>query len=99
MKLLIMQSSPASCHFLPLRWFSDTLNLCSFFSVRETKFHTNTKQEVKSYFVYFSLHAFSEETERQKPLKWMVVGIPRNTCSNFMPLRSINDDKYFSGLG
>jgi polysaccharide pyruvyl transferase WcaK-like protein len=45
MELLIMQSSPASRHFLPLRsncsqhLFSNTLNLCFSLSVRDPVSH------------------------------------------------------------
>jgi hypothetical protein len=51
-KLITMQSSPASCYFFPLRskYFPqhpvpNTLNLCSL--VRDTKFHIHTKLQVK----------------------------------------------------
>jgi hypothetical protein len=47
MKLLIMQSSPTSCHFIPLRskyspqhLFSSTLSLCSSLNVRGQVSHT-----------------------------------------------------------
>jgi hypothetical protein len=62
MKLLIMQSSPASFHFLPLRskyspWHPvpDTLNLCSSFRATEAKFRTRIRQQIKSHFriLYF----------------------------------------------
>jgi hypothetical protein len=46
MQLLIMQFSPASCHFIPLRpnillntLFSNTLNLCSSLNVRDQVSH------------------------------------------------------------
>jgi hypothetical protein len=53
MKLLIIQSSPASRHFLPLRskcplqHSSQTPSICVLPLVWETKFHTQTKQQVK----------------------------------------------------
>jgi len=58
-KLLIMQSSPAFHHVLPLRskYYPQhpVLKHLSSLSVRETKFHTHTKQQIKNYcFVYFN---------------------------------------------
>jgi len=49
MKLLMMQSSPAPCNFLPFLLsilYSDFLSQCSSLCVR-AKFHSHTKQQVK----------------------------------------------------
>jgi hypothetical protein len=59
MKLLIMQSSPASRHFLPLRSKYSSLSpsqrpsVCVFHLVWETKLHTVMEQQVKSWFCIF----------------------------------------------
>jgi hypothetical protein len=49
MKLLIMQSSPVSCYFLPLRskYAPQHPVLIHPLQVWQTKFHTHIKQQVK----------------------------------------------------
>jgi hypothetical protein len=72
MKLLIMQSSPASRHFpllcpniLLSNLFSDT-SIYVFLWVCWTKFHTHTNKRYSHGFVYFNLYVFRKETGKQK---------------------------------
>jgi len=56
MKLLIMQSSPASCHFLYLRSIYSPQHPPLMYVlplIWGTKFHTHTKQQVKINFCVF----------------------------------------------
>jgi hypothetical protein len=66
MKLLIMQFSPTSYHFIPLRskyspqqpvlkYPQSVLSLIS-----ETKFHLYTKLQTKLLFLYFNLYVFRQ---------------------------------------
>jgi hypothetical protein len=70
-KLFIMQSPPASRHFLALRSkyspqhpSSNTLSLCSPV-VWETKLHTHTKQ-IKLQLLDFKLYVSRDETEDKR---------------------------------
>jgi hypothetical protein len=48
-------SSPLGPNILLSALFSKTLNKCSSLSVRETKFHTHTKQQQNYNSIYFNL--------------------------------------------
>jgi hypothetical protein len=84
MKLLIMQFSPTSCHFIPLRskyslstLFSYTLSLCSSLNVRDQVPHPcrTTDRIIVLYILIF--YIFTQQMGRVKVLDWMVVSITR----------------------
>jgi len=69
MKLIIMQSSPATSSLLGPNillntLFSDTLNLCSFLSV--TKFHTHTKKKGKIMVLYILIFMFVVRPDKRQ---------------------------------
>jgi hypothetical protein len=84
MKLLTVQLPPppvTSSLFDPdilLRaLFSNTLNLCSFFKIWETKLHAHTKQMAEWWFVYFNLCIPGQQAGWQKTLNRTVASILR----------------------
>jgi hypothetical protein len=83
MKLLIMQSSPCSCHFLfglnilLSTLFSNTLNICSSLTVRYQVSHPyKTRGKIKVFLYIFELLSSGEVTGKQKILNWMVGRTP-----------------------
>lgn len=70
MKFLIVQFAPFTSFFLCLvqmfssALFSNTLSLCSSLRMRETRFHSHIKQQVKLYSVCFSLYNLGYEKKR-----------------------------------
>jgi hypothetical protein len=83
MKLLVMQTSPSSSHFFPLRSkyyprhpVPNGLNLYSSLNV-ETKFHIHTKQQVKLQFRFL-------ETRREDNVFWTKCwqAFPEFRCAN-----------------
>jgi hypothetical protein len=71
-----MQSSPASCHFFPLRSeyspqesVLKTLNLCSSHNVRDQVSHPY-KTTGKTLFIYFNFYVFLFERRREVNRLW-----------------------------
>jgi hypothetical protein len=80
MKLLIMQSSPVSCHFLPLRYKYSPQHPVfkhpqSIVLDLGTRFRTHTTQQENSSSLYFNCKFL--ERRRKKFLNWIVGSIPR----------------------
>jgi len=86
MKLFILQSSPASHHFLPLRSkyplqhaVPKHLNVCSSLSAVDQYSHPYKTTGKVLLFLYFNLHVFREVTGRQETQYRMSGTIPRNS--------------------
>jgi hypothetical protein len=74
---LVMQLSPASCHFSllgPSSHFSNTLNLCSSLSVTAQVSHSHAKQHTQ---LYFYICICREHMGKQKILNRTLASIPQ----------------------
>jgi hypothetical protein len=84
MKLLIMQFSPASYHFIPLRskyslqhMFSNTISLYSSLNIRDQISHPYRTTD-KIIVFHILIFMFLDSGREDKVLDWMVANITRN---------------------